>query len=153
MSRLGAGYAQGMLGFDTLCHRVDRAYAARTIEQLRALVADLPEIQTLARRIRRWLRFAPDAGERHPPLLRPPRAQGGGAWLIGRAGSCDLVVGSPAVSGRHAQLVLDGDRWRLVDLGSMNGTQVNGWRVSEPVELEPGDAITLGDQDWVFAPR
>ena len=153
VSRLGAGYSQGLLGFDTLCRRVDGAYAARTIDQLRALVTDLPEIQTLRRRLRRWLRSLTDARDEVVPLLRPPRVGEGRALLIGRAGSCDLVVPSQTVSRQHARLELLGDRWQLSDLGSMNGTQVNGWRVREPVELEPGDAITLGDRDWVFAPH
>ena len=153
VSELGAGYARGLLGFDTLCQRVDRAYTARTIEQLRALVRDLPEIQSLRRRLRSMLHSLTAAEGEEVPLLRPPRTDDGGALLLGRSNGCDLVIASQAVSRRHARLELRRGSWRLADLGSTNGTYVNGWQVREPVELEPGDAVTLGDLDWVFAPR
>jgi len=55
VSRLGAGYAEGMLGFDTLCRRVDIAYGARSVEQLKALVRDLPCATGLLGRLRRRL--------------------------------------------------------------------------------------------------
>ena len=48
------------------------------------------------------------------------------------------------VSRRHAELRRDGERWFLRDLGSSNGTRVNGVRVIEDTEVRPGDRLSLG---------
>ncbi len=42
---------------------------------------------------------------------------------------------------------------RGAHLGSSSGMWVNGWRVRGRRAVEPGDAVRLGDADWVFAPR
>ncbi len=157
MSRLGAGYAQGLLGFDTLCRRVDRAYGARTVDQLRALVRDLPDAAGLVQRLGRRLRSLVGAtGQEEavgPLLLTPPRAGVGTGFVLGRDLACDLVVDDPTVSRRHAALRLDEEGWGISDLSSMNGTRINGWRVGCEGRLVPGDAVQLGATDWVFAPR
>jgi transcriptional regulator with GAF, ATPase, and Fis domain len=62
---------------------------------------------------------------------------------IGRDPSCDLVLEDSSVSRRHALVGWNGSGWRLVDIGSKNGTTVNG----EPArgnELRNGDSIGLG---------
>jgi hypothetical protein len=51
--------------------------------------------------------------------------------IVGRAPTCDLPVFDPTISRRHAELVADGDSLRLRDLGSSNGTFVNGAKVAE----------------------
>ncbi len=48
------------------------------------------------------------------------------------------------VSSRHAEFAWKGSAWSLRDLGSTNGTFVNGQRVTGPVQLQPGDAIVFG---------
>ncbi|MFY0538239.1 FHA domain-containing protein [Nannocystis pusilla] len=50
--------------------------------------------------------------------------------LVGRSKSCDLVLGARDVSGRHAEIQWDGDHWELHDLGSRNGTCVDGARLA-----------------------
>ncbi len=156
VARLGAGYAEGALGFDTLCRRVDSAYAARSVEQLRALVRDLPSAASLLVRIRSWaMRLLGgrstegDVGA----LLSPPAIEAGRTLVLGRGPGCDLDVADPTVSRRHAALRRGDGAWAIEDLGSRNGTWVNGWRVSGRHVVEPGDAVRLGDADWVFAPR
>ena len=64
---------------------------------------------------------------------------------IGRAKDCDCVLAEPTVSRLHAELRRDGERWLLRDLGSRNGTRVNGLRVLEATEVRPGDRVALGD--------
>ncbi|HQU45975.1 MAG: hypothetical protein B7Z73_10730 [Planctomycetia bacterium 21-64-5] len=67
-------------------------------------------------------------------------------WSFGRDPSCDILVNHPAVSSRHCQLTRLPDGFMLEDLGSTNGTYVNGVRIGLPVKVGPGDTITLGHE-------
>jgi hypothetical protein len=69
---------------------------------------------------------------------------------IGRASDCDLVLRDARVSRQHARLHARDGVLVLTDLGSTNGTRVNGQRVSEVV-LGAGDRITIGDSVLVLA--
>lgn len=66
-----------------------------------------------------------------------------GSTLVGRDLQSGLVLSDAGVSFRHAQVEDRGDAWAIVDLGSTNGTQVNGQLITEHV-LAPGDRLTLG---------
>lgn len=70
---------------------------------------------------------------------------------IGRLPECAVVLDDPNVSRRHAQLRRDGANVVLVDLGSTNGTRVNGVTVRQQ-RLVPGDAITVGTTTLRFEP-
>ena len=61
---------------------------------------------------------------------------------VGRRESCDIVLRFPNVSGNHCELSLIEGYWFVKDLGSSNGTKVNGARVSEQ-RLEPGDKLSV----------
>ncbi len=63
--------------------------------------------------------------------------------IVGRDPQAGIVFGDAGVSFRHARFEDRGDAWAVVDLGSTNGTHVNGLRVNEAV-LAPGDRVTLG---------
>lgn len=63
--------------------------------------------------------------------------------VVGRSSDCDLVLGDPSVSGRHARLSWRGDKILIEDLGSANGTWVDGKRVRQ-AELRPGAEVSLG---------
>jgi pSer/pThr/pTyr-binding forkhead associated (FHA) protein len=65
-------------------------------------------------------------------------------WIIGSGAECDLVVALPTVSGRHCRLTQTEDGFLLEDLGSSNGTYVNGERIGSPIRVRAFDAITLG---------
>ena len=65
-------------------------------------------------------------------------------FTIGRASSADLVLSDPAVSRLHARLENDQHTVFLTDLGSSNGTYLNGERVTDSIELRPGDTIEIG---------
>jgi predicted component of type VI protein secretion system len=73
--------------------------------------------------------------------------------VIGRAPNCDCVLPEDCVSRRHAQVWRQGDRWFLRDLGSRNGTRVNGMRVIERVEVRPGDRVCLGGATYRLRQR
>ncbi len=66
--------------------------------------------------------------------------------VIGRDPSADLVVDVPRVSRRHALLQLVDERHQLTDLGSSNGTEVNGVPLRSPVLLQAGDRVKLGGE-------
>ena len=70
-------------------------------------------------------------------------ALGERAVSIGRQAECDIVLGDPNVSRRHAEVRPRGDGFEVADLGSTNGTRVNGVAVKER-RLSDGDNITLG---------
>jgi pSer/pThr/pTyr-binding forkhead associated (FHA) protein len=63
--------------------------------------------------------------------------------VIGRSSSCQLVLADDTVSRRHAELRIEDGRWLLRDLGSSNGTWVNGRPVVE-AEVRAGDTVHLG---------
>ncbi len=71
------------------------------------------------------------------------------AVSIGRSEENDLRVQEPESSRHHCKVVRTADGWRLMDLGSRNGTMVNGVRTHSKV-LEPGDAITIGATSIFF---
>jgi len=66
--------------------------------------------------------------------------------IIGRDTQSDIVVNDTEVSRRHARLFLQGRGYVLEDLGSTNGTFVNGQRLMGPHLLIPGEYISLGGQ-------
>ena len=72
--------------------------------------------------------------------------------VIGRSSGCDIVVDDPNVSRRHAEVRRLGDGYSLVDLGSTNGTEVNGQRVGE-TSLMNGDVIGVGTTRLTFERR
>jgi pSer/pThr/pTyr-binding forkhead associated (FHA) protein len=95
------------------------------------------------------------SGDRVPEtivLQEPPAEPDARALVIGRSIGCDLTLGDPTVSRWHAELIRDGDHWIVRDMGSTNGTRVNGWRVRRAV-LEPGDVLALGAQRVVLRQR
>ena len=67
-----------------------------------------------------------------------------GRHTIGRLPDCDLHLDDSTVSREHAAVVRRGDRWWVLDLGSTNGTRVNG-RTAAEQPLSDGDSIELGD--------
>jgi pSer/pThr/pTyr-binding forkhead associated (FHA) protein len=74
----------------------------------------------------------------------------GEAMVIGRAPDCDHVLNDPMVSGRHARVFRADDRIWIEDLGSRNGTYLNGHPVKGKTEVESGDEIHMGTCDLVL---
>ena len=86
--------------------------------------------------------LAADAPARSPSLLEELLTRRRVAY-VGRAPSCQLVLGDDSVSRVHALIVRDGRRFELIDLDSTNGTLVNGRRVAR-AHVRAGDRLTLG---------
>lgn len=73
-----------------------------------------------------------------------------GTFLIGRESPCHLRAASPLVSKRHCALHVTERQVVLRDLGSTNGTLVNGQRIRGEQVLRPGDEIRVGPLTFVF---
>ena len=69
---------------------------------------------------------------------------------LGRAADADIRLEDEFSSSRHARLVPHGDALVLEDLGSTNGTYLNGEPVSGPQPLHDGDRIRIGDSEFTF---
>ena len=69
---------------------------------------------------------------------------------IGRAVECDIVIASKSVSREHTRIRRDGRRWFVDDLGSTNGTWLNGERVIGSLALQDGDSLEVGGVTFVF---
>ena len=83
-------------------------------------------------------------GRTHPITTR--------SVVIGRSRECDLRVSDGNASRRHAEIVQEGATYLVVDLGSTNGTELNGRRITRE-KLADGDRITIGATDVVFSRR
>jgi hypothetical protein len=139
VARLRRGYVAGRLNTETFASRVDRALQASCGAELHGLTADLPAPPSSRFA---WLRELLPA-RRRPAHFPPLESLTGGRLLLGRSSACQLVFADDTVSRRHAELRLVEGRWMLRDLGSSNGTWVNGRRVLE-AEVAAGDEVHLG---------
>jgi hypothetical protein len=150
---------EGSLSHDTFIRRVDQALRARSRAELDDLVGDLEPAGRLSR-VTGMVTVLSDttarlrAAWRAPrmPRLRLPR-DGRDRLTIGRTPECDFVLTDPTVSRHHAELWRRGDGWLLVDLDSTNGTRLNGWRLTEPVPIRPGDYVAFARARFRFSGR
>jgi hypothetical protein len=101
----------------------------------------------------------PRDGSQGPPKLRVQTAAGlraGSAYdlsdgaLLGRGDGADIRLEDTFASSRHARLVPEGDVIVLEDLGSTNGTYLNGEPLHGPQPLHVGDRIKIGDSEFSF---
>lgn len=70
--------------------------------------------------------------------------------VLGRSADCEIPLDAPAVSRRHAAIVLEHGNYFVEDLKSRNGTLLNGSRVSDRARLGEGDRIVVCDQEFRF---
>jgi hypothetical protein len=150
---LKAAYGDGLLSENTYVHRIDRLLSDRVIDPA-GLVGDI----TLRAPRRVWSKLLDlalgvawrrELTERNPPLTLALDWSGAtDEMLIGRHPSCDVVLGNPAVSRRHACVTFRDGIWVLQDLESTNGTTINGLRVGR-CQLRVGDHLMLGEQHLV----
>ena len=171
VSELRERFAEGRLSQDSFVDRMDAALRARERQELAGLLADMPasrriadaltggvasairetaaRCQAAARQAARRWQTASRPATRWPELLFPAGRER--LFTIGRDGGCDLVLADVTVSRRHARLERDGDGWLLEDLGSTNGTRLNGWLVSSQVPVRAGDQVSFGAAGFLLA--
>lgn len=142
LAALGDAYARDLLSAESLELRIEEALHAPSPPALRQTLFGLP----IARRAAtlhavwhgaRWTGLQLEGGL----LLATEAARG--SWVVGRSRSCDVRLVDDAVSRRHARVTVRGGCWTIEDLGSSNGTWVNG-RPLDRGELRPGDVVELG---------
>jgi hypothetical protein len=175
VSELRNEFAEGRLSHETFMHRMQDALDARNRGQLAGLFTDLPARRPgLMARIRAMLRRedaepegGPIAGPPYVPQRIPPAPSGresrpadpaplvfppgsGTRFTIGRTRDCDLCLTDLSVSRTHALLVRREEGWVLSDLGSHNGTRLNGWLVREPVQVRAGDRVDFGSMAFII---
>ncbi len=83
--------------------------------------------------------------EKGPKELRGVCINVRGPVVVGRSPGADIVIGASYVSSRHARFVLMGQNLFIEDLGSTNGTAVNGVYITDPTPLNNGDKVIVGD--------
>ena len=71
---------------------------------------------------------------------------GGEQLTVGRDSTNDVVINDAEISRRHARLTFQGGKYILEDLGSTNGTFVNGQRLAGPRVLKAGEVVSFGEQ-------
>lgn len=74
---------------------------------------------------------------------------GGDAVVVGRSSRANLTLADRSISREHARFFRRGQDWFVEDLGSHNGTFVNGAKVIDPYRLTPGDSVRVGDSTLV----
>jgi hypothetical protein len=84
--------------------------------------------------------------------LPPPLPDGTMELVIGRSPESDLVVEDPAVSSRHAAIRWDGEQAVIVDLGSINGTFLNGKKLVGYSPLTNGEQLGFGRAHFIYLP-
>jgi hypothetical protein len=166
-------FAQGRLSQETFLYRMDAALAAKERSELDGLFTDLPRPRHNApswrQRLVSLVRYGTLAGRPAaagpqfrtardvtaipaaslPPLHLPPQQDR--RFTIGRALACDFTLADLSVSRWHARLHHEDEEWLLSDLGSTNGTRLNGWRVTTSVPVRPGDQVTFGSITFVIS--
>ena len=93
------------------------------------------------------------------PHLRLASGNGPAEWfplqgervVVGRSRDCDLILPDVLLSRRHVELVRSAEGWLVRDLGSLNGTRLNGARVENEALLRNGDVVEIAD--WSLAYR
>ena len=129
---------------------------ARLVNEIRSAVGDPGSIRTVRRvgyafsavaddeaRRAGIVRCALQWGDRQIPLSE-------GENVIGRAADAAISVASERISRRHARILVAQGRATLEDLGSRNGTFVDGNRLEAPVELRHGSRIAVGAVELIF---
>ncbi|MEV7521074.1 DUF1707 and FHA domain-containing protein [Streptomyces sp. NPDC091371] len=159
LGQLREGAASGKLSHDTFLRRMELALVARRSEDLAVLTADLQarpvsegpwtgrlfgwvgRVSAVSVGIRRaW------TAEKLPKLLLPhPSAM---PLRIGRDPGNGLRLSHETVSRVHAELRMQGGVWVLKDLGSTNGTTVNGQRVTGSAVVRDGDQVSFGHMSF-----
>ena len=83
--------------------------------------------------------------EKGPKELRGVSIVVRGPVIVGRSPNADIVIAAGYVSARHARFSLMGQSLFVEDLGSTNGTTVNGVPITEPASLKDNDVVSVGD--------
>ncbi|MEV7021654.1 DUF1707 and FHA domain-containing protein [Kitasatospora sp. NPDC093558] len=151
------GASSGRLSHETFLGRMDVVLHATSRGELDAAMADLPTGNPVERFLLRAVGRISGFGERINRAWRTERLPGlnlpygAGRLTIGRIPGSGLRLHDASVSRHHAELRHEDGGWMLYDLGSTNGTHVNGHRVAGAVRVRPGDQVRFGNLEFRIA--
>lgn len=161
---LRQGLVDGRVSQDTFVRRMELVLTAVRQPELHAAIGDLPYQEPPAEPPGGWMEHTVTRmsafserlrrawhSQRLPQLLLP--APGPLPLSIGRASDSGLRLNHASVSRQHATLLGTGTGWMLHDLGSFNGTWLNGRRVTGAVRVRPGDHVSFGAMAFCLAAR
>jgi DNA-binding winged helix-turn-helix (wHTH) protein len=136
---------------------VARTSLTRLVSELRSVLGDTPRDSKIIRTVyKSGYAFGAEVNTLGAPLPQVALAMFGliwkeqlltlteGAQTAGRGEECELVIDAETVSRRHARITVHDGSASIEDLGSTNGTSVNGERISALTVLLDGDEIALG---------
>ena len=90
----------------------------------------------------------------HQPNLSPIKLNAEGPTItLGRATDCTIPIKDRYLSRKHAEIIYASGQWAVRDCGSVNGTLLNGTKLTMVTPLQPGDRIVLGDSEVIFEPE
>lgn len=151
---------EGRLSHETFVGRLGHALRARNRRELTDLLDDLPPRGRITRGVVDAVTSLSAFTTRIQAAWREPRLprlvlpdSSRGRLTVGRDPACDLVLSDATVSRLHAELCWHDGAWVLADLGSRNGTRVNGWRLTEPEAVAPGDQVAFGRASFRISAR
>lgn len=152
---LSKGELLGQLWPDTF---VSDASLHNLVAEVRSALADDPRLTRYIRTVPRYgyafhgdaraaSSSAPPAASLHDPRLISDTREWhlvAGPNIVGRDRDCAIRIDSATISRRHARVVVTTHQTTIEDLGSKNGTQVNGCPITSAVVLNDGDALQVG---------
>lgn len=118
-----------------------------------------PDVVRPAGGAQRTMPLAPQSRPRSVPVdfqdlkvarLPAPGPDGRLMLIVGRDPECDLVIDDGAVSKRHAAIIWDGRSGVLQEMGSSNGSFVNGKRIVGPTRLTSTDQLAFGQSSFIY---
>ncbi len=150
--------AEGRMSQETFERRVEQVLRARSQAELADVVHDLPSTNRVVNRLTGLISSVSHVTARIESAWRTPRLPrftlppaGLTRIVVGRAPGCQFVLTDLTVSRFHAEIYRHDDGWMISDLGSMNGTRVNGWRLTGPARVRPGDEVGFGNASFIVA--
>jgi DNA-binding winged helix-turn-helix (wHTH) protein len=136
---------------------VARTSLTRLVSELRSVLGDTPRDSRIIRTVYKTgyafcanVTCTPSAGAMPAKIEFVWKRQSlpltDGEHIAGRDAECSLVIDASTVSRRHARITVVSGTATIDDLGSTNGTHVNGARISAPTRLAPGNEVALGTE-------
>ncbi|MFJ2861591.1 FHA domain-containing protein [Kitasatospora sp. NPDC087314] len=152
------GAGSGRLSHDTFLGRMEIVLHATSRGELDEAMSGLPTGNPVERLLLRTVGRISAFGDRLSRAWRAERLPGlslpetgAGQLTIGRVIGSGLRLHDASVSRKHAELRHEGGGWVLYDLGSTNGTHVNGRRIAGGVRVRPGDQVRFGNLEFRLA--
>ena len=143
---------------------VSDASLHNVMAEVRAALGDAPQLPRFIRTVPRYgyafhgdVQLAPTVDISRPSPSGPRLVSKRGEWIlaegsnvVGRDRDCAVRIDSVTLSRHHARIVVTRGETTVEDLGSKNGTQVNGQRIKQPVALKDSDQIQVGAMTMTY---